>query len=277
MMRKAELETTHMYASSRSPCPDQGRNSRFASAIRRCFLVCYPALAIASPLGFNEPEFSMVSYWPQPPAGRTLVIRFDSGRFGLYRRQADHFVLDDAWRRHTDPDAPSSLIWSGRWHYRIDPQEGVLEFQDDAPDRVSKPLSKGFELRWGKRLRVGQTIEHKVMFDGADAPFGLHHLTLTAHYDSYPVNGVSYQDVVRLDDKQVVCKDSVASRGNQHVAGPLDCSRTSSSWATYYLARSLGIIRIENAVLDGTPDFVPVESVVKWCIVRSTPEQEYCK
>src|SRR5262245_1291316 len=78
----------------------------------------------------QDSEIDMTAYWPQPPAGTSVVIRFDSGRFGIYSRVDDHFVLDDAWHRHTDRDDRSTLMWTGRWHYRIDPNEGMLEFQD---------------------------------------------------------------------------------------------------------------------------------------------------
>ncbi len=127
-------------------------------------------------------------------------MRFDSGRFGLYSRQGGHFVLDDDWHRYTDPDTRDTLVWSGRWHCHIDPAEGKLEFQDDAPGQQSVQLRKGYELRWGKRLRMGEAIEHKVMFEGADAPFNFHRLTLAGHYPSYLIRGVPHADVIRLDD-----------------------------------------------------------------------------
>lgn len=242
----------------------------------------WPALALwmlasAAAQGAAGELVDMTAYWPQPKAGTTLIHRFDSGRFGMYRRQGDHFTLEDIWRKHTDPDEARFLILSGRWHYRIDPVRGMLEFQDDPPTQAGTPLQRGFELAWGRRMRVGQTLEHKVMFQGARGPFGYHQLSFVARHRPYRAGGRVYADVIQLRDVQVVCRDAPASEGSQDASGPLDCPTKPASQATYYLARGLGIIRLEDAVLDGVPNFVQAETVVKTCWSQAPPGQAHCR
>lgn len=230
----------------------------------------------ASGQGAGE-TIDMRDYWPQPAIGEVQVVRFDSGRFGIYRRLDDHFVLDDEWHIHTKADDPSTLAWSGRWHYRIDGVDGMVEFQDDAPGRTPVPLRRGYELRWGRLLRVGETIEHKVMFEGASAPFGYHRLTVVAHYPSMEFAGTRLDDVVQLRDIQSVCRGGTASSGSQDQPGPLDCPKVSISQATYYLARGWGIVRIDDAILDGTPNFVRSETMAKRCRIHVGDAEIYCR
>lgn len=216
-------------------------------------------------------------YWPQPEADKVLVIRFDSGRFNFYRRAPDGFTLGDYWHKHTLADEASTLLWSSTWRYRVTADKGVVEYQDDVPGAVPAPLAPGYEIQWGSHLRVGETLENKVMFAGASAPFGHQKVTLAQHWPVLTINGIRFEDVIRLDNVQIVCKDSQASTGSQNAPGPLDCPRVSNSHSKLYLAKGRGIVRIEDAVLDDVPNFVRAESVAKVCEVPASAPVIYCK
>lgn len=233
-------------------------------------------VALSSSAVADEP-LDMKVYWPQPSSSEVLIVRFDSNRLNFYRRTGETFVLGDYWHRHTDRDEPSTLIWGGDWHYRVDPQQGVVEFWDDLPGLHTTRLKQGYGLNWGNFLKVGQTIENRAVFEGQTIPFGYQKVTLVAHLDRYSVNGMEFRDVIKLDNVQVGCKGSTEGAGGADETGPVRCPSAKRSSVTLYLARELGIIRFENAVIDEVPSVFRVETVKKICRTHVSPGEAYCK
>jgi hypothetical protein len=227
----------------------------------------------------------MKDYWPQPKPGTTLIIRFDVGRLDFYRGDGSSFTLGDFWHRAGQPDTPESLIWSSTWHYRVDPIDGVVEFGDDYPplpgtstkERQSRFLH-GNEIPWGNHLRIGQTLDQKVGYDGNPQrrAFARQRVTLVAIYPTYQVGSHLFYNVIRLDDRQDVCRNGSYGPGSLDQSGSLACGNVSTNSSTYYLAPGLGIVRIQNAVLDGKPDFVPMQSVSQICSLSTSTKSDYC-
>lgn len=228
-----------------------------------------------------SPIFHMKAYWPHPAAGKEIIIRFDVGRLDFYRKGQDGYLLEDGWHLPNTADRRDTVKWSSTWHYRADSKNGVVEFGDDVPDgkggSVSARFSPGFEIWWGDVMRVGETIDHKVGY--ANHPdrraFGRQRVTLAAFYPQYALAGRTYQNVIRLDDQQDVCKASEGSPGSLDRPGQIDCKESDVTTSKYYLARGIGIIRIEDPVTNGKRGFARTQNAVNVCIVDRAPDA-YC-
>ena len=234
--------------------------------------------------GAAAQSIDMKAYWPQPDAGTTLIVRFDVGRMEFYRQAGTTYTLGDYWHRSGDTDVPATLIWSSTWHYRVDRTGGVVEFRDDLPGSskqavASSTFAPGNEISWGNVMRVGQTIDQKIAYVGHPAgdAFARHRLKFVAIFPTYQAGSRTFRNVIRLDDIQDICKQGNGGAGSINMPGPMRCPTISTSSATYYLAPGLGIIRIENAILDGKPDFVKAETVVAICTVSTISADAYCR
>lgn len=219
-------------------------------------------------------------YWPQPDSNTVIINRFDSGRINFYRRSSNGYTLGDYWHNYTDDDTASTLLWADTWHYSVDPINGVVEFEDDYPNATSAPpFMSGYEIKWGNIAHIGDTVQNKVVYGGDTtlSPFGFQHALIYKFYPIITMNSVEYKNVLEIHDRQDVCThDQLGAPGSANSMNDLGCP-TTQTIGTYYMAPGLGIIRIDEVLIDGKPGPVENETIKKQCTVPSTGGGEYCK
>ena len=131
------------------------------------------------------------------------------------------------------------------------------------------PLRRGHEIKWGSTLHVGDTLLNTVVYGGHSHPFATQWMKLVAHFDLKKIDGILFQDVIQIDDQQKICVPPSISTGG--LDAPLLCKVVTSE-ATFYLAKRLGIVEIDDARTDDKPAFTKQERATKICTVENLPD-----